>query len=115
VRPPPASQCPESGGQAISELYQLSMRQFAELAGISNPYLPQIERGLRWPSDEVVDAVARSLDMSAAHLYRQAGIPLEDEDAPSEAGRAARAIASVSAKPRNRTIRPARTSHKWAT
>ena len=40
------------------ELGELSMRQFATLAGISNPYLSQIERGLREPSDRVLDAIA---------------------------------------------------------
>jgi transcriptional regulator with XRE-family HTH domain len=50
------------------------MRQFAKMVGISNPYLSQIERGLREPSDQVVDAIARSLETSADALYAQAGI-----------------------------------------
>ncbi len=57
------------------ELAELSMRQFAELAGISNPYLSQIERGLRAPSEQVLDAIARTLRMSADALYEQAGVP----------------------------------------
>jgi transcriptional regulator with XRE-family HTH domain len=55
------------------ELAELSMRQFAELAGISNPYLSQIERGLRAPSQAVLDQIARTLKVSADALYEQAG------------------------------------------
>jgi transcriptional regulator with XRE-family HTH domain len=47
------------------ELAELSMRRLAALAGISNPYLSQIERGLRVPSDEVVEAIAESLRLPA--------------------------------------------------
>ncbi len=56
------------------ELAELSMRQFAELAGISNPYLSQIERGLRAPSEQVLEAIARTLQVSAQTLREQAGI-----------------------------------------
>jgi transcriptional regulator with XRE-family HTH domain len=63
------------------ELYGMSMRQFAELAGISNPYLSQIERGLREPSDKVVDAIARSLETTADALYEQAGVSFDEDDA----------------------------------
>jgi transcriptional regulator with XRE-family HTH domain len=56
------------------ELAELSMRQFAELAGISNPYLSQIERGLRAPSQHVLDSIAKALSVSADALYEQAGI-----------------------------------------
>ena len=56
------------------ELAELSMRQFAELAGISNPYLSQIERGLRAPSEQVLDAIAKTLKVSADALYQQAGV-----------------------------------------
>jgi transcriptional regulator with XRE-family HTH domain len=56
------------------ELAELSMRQFAELAGISNPYLSQIEHGLRAPSEQVVDGIARVLKVSADALYEQAGM-----------------------------------------
>ncbi|HET7050603.1 MAG TPA: helix-turn-helix domain-containing protein [Solirubrobacteraceae bacterium] len=59
------------------ELSELSMRQFADMVGISNPYLSQIERGQREPSRRVVDAIARSLQMSADALYSQAGIDPE--------------------------------------
>src|SRR3954451_20197743 len=50
------------------ELSALSMRQVASMAGISNPYLSQIERGLRAPSDQVLNAIADSLQMSADTL-----------------------------------------------
>jgi transcriptional regulator with XRE-family HTH domain len=56
------------------ELAELSMRQFAELAGISNPYLSQIERGLRAPSETVLDSIARTLKVSSDALYEQAGM-----------------------------------------
>lgn len=62
------------------ELAELSMRQFAELAGISNPYLSQIERGLRAPSEQVIDAIARTLRLSADALYEQAGVAPPGED-----------------------------------
>jgi transcriptional regulator with XRE-family HTH domain len=56
------------------ELAEMSMRQFAALAGISNPYLSQIERGLRAPSEQVVSAIASVLKVSSAALYEQAGV-----------------------------------------
>jgi transcriptional regulator with XRE-family HTH domain len=65
------------------ELNELSMRQFATMVGISNPYLSQIERGLRQPSEQVIDSIARSLRMSAEALYQQAGII--DEEAAERA------------------------------
>ena len=61
------------------ELSAVSMRQFATLAGISNPYLSQIERGLREPSDRVVDAIASVLEVSAATLYEQAGVTVGED------------------------------------
>ena len=61
------------------ELSALSMRQFATLAGISNPYLSQIERGLREPSDRVLDAIAAALEVSAATLYEQAGVTVGED------------------------------------
>jgi len=57
------------------------MRQFAELAGISNPYLSQIERGLRAPSEQVVSAIANVLQVSADALYEQAGVAPPGEPA----------------------------------
>jgi len=53
---------------------RLSLRKLSELAGISNPYLSQIERGLRKPSAEILQSIARGLRISAETLYVQAGI-----------------------------------------
>jgi transcriptional regulator with XRE-family HTH domain len=50
------------------ELQALSVRRLAELAGISNPYLSQIERGLREPSEQVLEALAEQLELSAETL-----------------------------------------------
>ncbi len=57
----------------------LSLRKLSERAGISNPYLSQIERGLRKPSAEILQAIARGLRISAETLYVRAGI-LEERD-----------------------------------
>jgi transcriptional regulator with XRE-family HTH domain len=56
------------------------MRQFADLAGISNPYLSQIERGLRAPSEQVLEAIAQTLKVSADALYQQAGMTPPGEE-----------------------------------
>ena len=53
---------------------QLSLRQLAEQAGVSNPYLSQIERGLRKPSAEVLQQIAKAMRISAESLYVRAGI-----------------------------------------
>lgn len=58
---------------------QLSLRQLAEAAGVSNPYLSQIERGLRKPSAEILQQLARALRISAETLYVKAGILEERE------------------------------------
>lgn len=58
---------------------QLSLRQLAEQAGVSNPYLSQIERGLRRPSAEVLQQLAKALRISAEQLYVHAGILNPDE------------------------------------
>jgi transcriptional regulator with XRE-family HTH domain len=60
---------------------RLSVRQLATLAGVSNPYLSQIERGLRKPSAEVLQQIAQALRISAETLYQQAGI-LDHHDRP---------------------------------
>lgn len=63
---------------------RLSLRQLAEQAGVSNPYLSQIERGLRRPSAEVLQQLAKALRVSAEALYVRAGIlDLEDGEARS--------------------------------
>jgi transcriptional regulator with XRE-family HTH domain len=53
---------------------RLSLRQLAEQAGVSNPYLSQIERGLRRPSAEVLQQLAKALRISAEQLYLRAGL-----------------------------------------
>lgn len=58
---------------------QLSLRQLADAAGVSNPYLSQIERGLRKPSAEILQQLARALRISAETLYVRAGILDEQE------------------------------------
>ncbi len=52
----------------------MSLRKLAETAGISNPYLSQIERGLRKPSAEILKSLARALSISAETLYERAGL-----------------------------------------
>jgi transcriptional regulator with XRE-family HTH domain len=59
------------------------LRQLAKLAGVSNPYLSQIERGLRKPSAEILQQIAKALRISAEALYVQAGI-LEERGATSD-------------------------------
>jgi transcriptional regulator with XRE-family HTH domain len=64
-------------GEYIREqrkIAQISLRQLAKLAGVSNPYLSQIERGLRRPSAEILQQIAKALRISAEVLYVQAGI-----------------------------------------
>lgn len=56
------------------EAAEVSVRQLAERAGVSNPYLSQIERGLRKPSAEVLSQIAKALRLSAEVLYVRAGI-----------------------------------------
>ena len=60
--------------RAQREAAEVSVRQLAERAGVSNPYLSQIERGLRKPSAEVLSQIAKALRMSAEVLYVRAGI-----------------------------------------
>jgi transcriptional regulator with XRE-family HTH domain len=67
----------ESLGEYLREqrvAAHLSLRQLAEQAGVSNPYLSQIERGLRRPSAEVLQQIAKALRISAEQLYVRAGI-----------------------------------------
>lgn len=59
---------------------RLSLRRLSKLAGISNPYLSQIERGLRRPSAEILQAIAKALRISAETLYVKAGILEERTD-----------------------------------
>jgi len=71
--------------KAQRELANLSLRQLAELAKVSNPYLSQVERGLYKPSAEVLKSIANALHMSAETMYAQAG--LLDEDTKKTAPR----------------------------
>ena len=77
----------ESLGDYLREQRQnakLSLRQLSELAGVSNPYLSQIERGLKKPSAEILQQLAKGLEVSAESLYVRAGIL--DERHAHEAG-----------------------------
>ena len=60
---------------------RLSLRKLSDMAGISNPYLSQIERGLRKPSAEILQQIARALEISSETLYVRAGILEEREGA----------------------------------
>ncbi|GAB2888678.1 helix-turn-helix transcriptional regulator [Myroides odoratimimus subsp. xuanwuensis] len=72
----------ESLGEYLKEQRmsaEYSLRQLADLAGVSNPYLSQIERGLRKPSADVLQQIAKALRISAEQLYIRAGIVSPDE------------------------------------
>ena len=74
---------------------QLTLRQLAEQAGISNPYLSQIERGLRRPSAEVLLQLSKALRVSAETLYVRAGILDPEEHASTGVETAVLADASI--------------------
>ncbi|MEA2178996.1 MAG: hypothetical protein QOG77_2293 [Solirubrobacteraceae bacterium] len=83
-----ASEQPSALGEIIRrqrELSAMSMRQFSEVVGISNPYLSQIERGLREPSERVLESIASALRTTSDALYEQAGIDVDEpvQDGPS--------------------------------
>ncbi len=82
---------------------RLSMRRLAELAQVSNPYLSQIERGLRRPSAEILQQIAKALQISAESLYVRAGI-LEDRREADVVGEIERDT-SLSADQRQALIR----------
>jgi transcriptional regulator with XRE-family HTH domain len=85
------------------ELHELSLRQLAGLTGISNPYLSQIEHGLRDPSNAVIDAIADALDMTSERLYEAAGIRTVHDDSEDGANAVVEAIeADSSLKPPQR-------------
>ena len=73
---------------------RLSLRQLSELAGVSNPYLSQIERGLKRPSAEILQQLAKGLEVSAETLYVKAGILEEHPTASAPAVDVRRAIAA---------------------
>ncbi|MCW2944140.1 MAG: transcriptional regulator, family [Actinoallomurus sp.] len=74
---------------------KVSLRQLAEATGVSNPYLSQIERGLRKPSAEILQQIAKGLRISAEALYVQAGI-LDDRDVDTDVQAAIRADVALS-------------------
>ena len=82
------------------ELSALSMRQFADLVGISNPYLSQIERGLRDPSEKVLEGIAKSLQVSVDTLREQAGLGGEAEEEPAAVIEAIRADPKLTGRQR---------------
>lgn len=85
-----AAKVPLVGGGTIGDFIreqreqaQVSLRQLSKLAGVSNPYLSQVERGLRKPSADILQQIAKGLRISAEQLYVRAGI-LEDRRGSSE-------------------------------
>ncbi len=86
----PADEAPSSDGLDLGafirqqrERSAISLRKLADLAGISNPYLSQIERGLRKPSAEILKSIARGLSISAETMYSRAGLLEERGDRPT--------------------------------
>lgn len=65
------------------ERANLSLRRLADRAGISNPYLSQIERGIRHPSAEILKRLSRALEVSAQSLYTRAGLIEQGSDVPT--------------------------------
>jgi transcriptional regulator with XRE-family HTH domain len=94
---------PNNLGDYLREQRQsarLSLRQLSELAGVSNPYLSQIERGLKKPSAEILQQLAKGLEVSAESLYVRAGILDErHSDAPASPGAASDTRAVIGADP----------------
>ena len=74
---------------------RVSLRELARTAGVSNPYLSQVERGLRKPSAEILASIARGLKISAETLYEQAGI-LDRRSGSAETVAAIRADSALS-------------------
>ncbi|GII85340.1 hypothetical protein Ssi03_33300 [Sphaerisporangium siamense] len=78
---------------------KISLRQLATQAGVSNPYLSQIERGLRKPSAEILNQIAKGLRISSQALYVQAGL-IEDREPDSDVLAAIRADRGLSERQR---------------
>jgi transcriptional regulator with XRE-family HTH domain len=74
---------------------QYSLRQLAQAAGVSNPYLSQIERGLRKPSAEILQQLAKALEISAETLYVRAGLLDGEPESAAAAGAPARPGSAV--------------------
>jgi len=82
------------------ELQALTVRQLAELSGISNPYLSQIERGLREPSEQVLDAIAEQLELSADAIKEHGGRATDDDGTEPAVVTAIREDPALSARQR---------------
>ncbi|GAB3153030.1 helix-turn-helix domain-containing protein [Microbispora hainanensis] len=78
---------------------KISLRQLAAQAGVSNPYLSQVERGLRKPSAEILNQIAKGLHISAQALYVQAGL-IEDREPHSDVLAAIRADVTLTGRQR---------------
>src|ERR1700730_9855026 len=78
---------------------KISLRQLATQAGVSNPYLSQIERGLRKPSAEILNQIAKGLRISSQALYVQAGL-IEDREPDSDVLAAMRADRTLTERQR---------------
>lgn len=78
---------------------KISLRQLAAQAGVSNPYLSQVERGLRKPSAEILNQIAKGLHISAQALYVQAGL-IEDREPHSDVLAAIRADVALTSRQR---------------
>jgi transcriptional regulator with XRE-family HTH domain len=83
------------------EQAKISLRQLSAAAGVSNPYLSQIERGLRRPSAEILQQIAKGLRISAEALYVQAGIL---EDRPADSGVRAAVLAAPELTERQKQV-----------
>jgi transcriptional regulator with XRE-family HTH domain len=82
-------------------LNQFSLRQLSALAGVSNPYLSQIERGVRKPSAEILAQIAKALRISAEALYVQAGLL---EERPEDSGVTAAVLADEALSERQKQV-----------
>jgi transcriptional regulator with XRE-family HTH domain len=70
--------------RAQRQLANLSLRQMADLAHVSNPYLSQLERGLHEPSVRVLQSISRALNLSAETLLSHAGVTDEPDESPAD-------------------------------
>ena len=94
------------------ELAQLSLRQLADMAKVSNAYLSQVERGLYRPSAQVLKSVADALHVSVETMYARAGLLDEDEAAqPVDVERAIRLDESLTAEQKEALLRLYRAMH----
>ena len=85
------------------EQAKISIRQLAQAAGVSNPYLSQVERGLRRPSADILQQIAKGLRISAEALYVQAGI-LEDKEGETSVTEAIMADAEITERQKQMLI-----------